>query len=195
MEQAMAADGAGNDILAVGVPVTGSIGIGPAGTTLPTDAQGGVTVLSPVLNVAIIKMGLLKTDGGPALVWGPTGDPLVFWQDGYSIPSGLATVTLTATFSEILSDKVRKVIAGVAPTADKLTIIDGGGHAVKYVIWIEEIFKNGAIRRRAINNAGILSVTEDKSTRGTDTGDVIVFTIPRDNTLGGHFREWVIPAP
>ncbi|MEO5919934.1 MAG: FtsX-like permease family protein, partial [Pseudolysinimonas sp.] len=119
----MAADADGNDITLVGVPVTGFIGIGPDGTTLPTDAAGGVEVLSPVLNVAIKKMGLLKTDGGPAMTWGSTGDPLTFWQDGYEIPSGQAEVLLTVTFAETLGDNVRKVISGATSRERRLATL------------------------------------------------------------------------
>lgn len=190
----MSADSDGNDILAVGVPVGGFIGIGPAGTPLPADDEGGVLVLDPVLNAAIKKLGLVKTDGGPQFAWAASGDPIEFWQVGYSIPSGLADVTLAVTAAESLSDQVRKIVSGAAPTVDKMTIVDGGGHSVKYAIWTEEIFKNGAIRRRAADNVGLRSATEDRNERGQVLGEALVFEIPRDNTLGGHFREWVIPA-
>ena len=50
----MTADSSGNDILAVGVPVTGFIGIAPYGTTIPTPSQGASESL--VLDPAFKKL-------------------------------------------------------------------------------------------------------------------------------------------
>jgi hypothetical protein len=191
----MAADSAGNNILAVGVAVTGSIGIGPYGTALPSATTGDTNPLSPALNAAIKKIGLLKKDGGPQFAWAADGDPIDFWQDGYSIPSGLANVTLTVTAAEALNPYVRQLVSGTAPDGThNYMVLDGGGNPNKYVAFTEEIFKNGAIRRRAAPNISLLSATEDKNARGEVIGVQLVWTINRDLTLGGHFGEWVIPA-
>ena len=189
----MSADESGNDVLAVGVPVTGSVGFAPYGTTIPTPSEGAVDSL--VLDPAFVKVGLLKTDGGPQFAWAADGDPIEFWQDGYSIPSGLADVTLAITAAEILAAQVREIIAGIAPDANGYVEIDGGGHATRWVVFTEEIFKNGAIRRRVAPSITLQSSTEDRSERGAVNGNALVFKIDRHADVNNkHFGEWVLPA-
>jgi hypothetical protein len=192
-EMTMAADSNGNDILAVGVPVTGFIGFAPFGTAIPTPLAGAADDLT--LDPAFKKIGLLKTDGGPQFAWAADGDPIEFWQDGYSIPSGLAAVTLAITAAEILADHVREIIAGIAPDANGYLELDGGGHATRWVVFSEEIFKTGAIRRRVAPNVSLQSSTEDRSERGAVNGNALLFDVNRSPAVGGkHFGEWVLPA-
>lgn len=189
----MVADSSGNDILAVGIPVTGSIGFAPFGTTIPTPVEGASDSLT--LDSAFVKIGLLKEDGGPQFAWAADGDPILFWQDGYSLPSGLANVTLSITAAEVLADQVREIIAGVTPDANGYLEVDGGGHATQWVVFTEEIFKNGAIRRRVAPNVTLASAEEDQSTRGEINGNALTFNINRSPETGNkHFGEWVLPA-
>lgn len=189
----MVADAAGNDILAVGVPVTGSIGFAPFGTVIPTPVQGAADDLT--LDPAFRKLGLVKEDGGPQFAWAADGDPITFWQDGYSIPSGLANVTLSVTAAEILSPFLQELIAGEAPDANGYTEIDGGGHAERYVVFTEEIFKNGAIRRRVAPLVTLSGTEEDQSTRGEVMGNALTFNIGRHASVGNkHFGQWILPA-
>jgi len=188
----MAADSAGNDITKVFVAVTGAIAIAPAGTALPTAEDLMDDEFE--LPAAFKKIGLVKAGGGPQIGGGPTGDPLGFWQDGYEIPSGDADATLTVTAAESLSDIVRGIVAGAAPTAG-ITDVDMGGHSVKYVTYIEEIAKSGAIRRRLNANTGLRSTTEDQNNRNEVVGQQLVFSFGRSALHGGkHFREAVLPA-
>ena len=185
-------DSQGNDIAAVAVPVTGFIGVAPFGTAIPTPAEGADEELT--LAAAFKKLGLLKADGGPQWAWEQTGDAIEFWQDGYSLPSGLANVTLTVTAAQT-DAWVRELISGATPDVNGYINFDGGGHATQYVVFTEEIFKNGAIRRRVAPNAQIQSVVEDKSTRGEVLGYVITFKINRSPLTGNaHFGEWVLAA-
>jgi len=187
------ADAQGNDIELVGVPLSGRIAIAPFATAIPTPETGADPELA--LNAAFKPIGLVKKDGGPQLAYAATGDPLDFWQDGYEIPSGLAEVTLSTTAAEILNAEVRKLVAGVAPDVDGYVEVDGGGHATRYVLWIEEIFKSSAIRRRVCPNVSIKSSTEDKNSRGEVLGIAFVFNIKRSAAVGGkHWGEWVLPA-
>lgn len=187
----MVADANGNDILAVGVPVSGSIGFAPYGTTIPTPTQGASESL--VLDPAFVKIGLLKEDGGPQFAWAADGDPIRFWQEGYSLPSGLANVTLAITAAEALADHVREIIAGIAPDSNGYVEIDGGGHATRWVVFSEEIFKNGAIRRRVAPLVTLASSTEDRSERGGVMGNALLFNIARHEAVGRkHFGEWVL---
>lgn len=187
----MGVDSAGNDIQAVGVPVSGKIAFAPFGTTLLTPSQGAQADITSLMG-AFTPIGLLKTDGGPQFAWAASGDPIEFWQEGYTIPSGLADVTLGITAAEILRAKVREIISGMTPDANNMVTIDGGGHATKWVVYTEEIFKNGAIRRRQAPSVGLASATEDRNERGGVLGNALSFKVNRDLTIGGHFREWVL---
>ena len=186
------ADSQGNDITTVGIPITGNVGLGPFGTDLPTPVEGADPDV--VLEAAIKKLGLLKTDGGPQMAWAASGDPIEFWQVGYSIPSGLADVTFSVTAAQ-QDAFVRSIVSGQTPDANGYIEVDGGGHSTQYVLWVEEIYKNGMIRRRAAANVTVQSVTEDRNTRGEVQGYAIVFKVGRSPVFNNkHFGEWVLPA-
>ncbi len=88
----MAADLLGNDVSAVGVPVTGHIGVAPFGTAGPTPSAGASR--SFVLDVLYKVPGLFSEDGGFEWTTEPDGDAIVFYQEGYSLASGLAKAEL-----------------------------------------------------------------------------------------------------
>lgn len=187
----MAADDEGNDVGAVAVPVTGSIGVAPAGTVIPTPTEGADPDFT--LDAAFLKLGLLKTDGGPQFAWAADGDPITFWQDGYTIPTGLAAVTLVVSAAQT-DDTVRTIVYGKSPDTNGYLTVDGGGNAQVYEIFTEEIFKNGVIRRRIAANATVGTVAEDQSTRGEVLGYQITFNIARSSQLeNNHFGEWLLP--
>jgi hypothetical protein len=188
----MTADSRGNDISAVGIPVTGSIGIAAIGTTLPTPAEGGSE--DYVLPAAFRRLGLITEDGGFSWTFEPDGDPITFYQEGYSIPSGLANATLEVKLAQY-DDLVREVTYGRQADANGYIEIDAGGHSTRYVLFTEEIFKNGAIRRIIAADAGVTSATRDQSTRGEVNGTALTFTIARHESLGRrHVGEWWLPA-
>lgn len=185
----MAADAQGNDILAVGVPITGSLGFAPGGTTLPTPAEGGDPAFT--LPVAFKKAGLFKEDGGFEWTLEADGDPITFMQEGYSIPSGLANADLVATLAQY-DERVRQLAWGKTPDANGFITIDAGGHALEFVIFTEEIFKNGVIRRR-VAEVSVRSVKVDKTERGTPNGTAITFRAKRHPSLNNeHIGEWLI---
>jgi IPT/TIG domain len=184
------ADANGNDITTVFVPVTGAVAYTPFGTTIPTPAEGGV--LGFVLPVAYKKLGLLTTDGGPEWTTEADGDALEFWQEGYSLPSGLAKCGLkvkVAQYDEI----VRHLVTGKTPDANGYITVDAGGSATQWVIYTEEVAKNGRIRRRIAPNATVSSIKQDKNQRGEVNGYEITFKIDRSASVGGeHFGEWMV---
>lgn len=187
----MTTDASGNNIQAVGVPITGYIGYAPLGTTLPTPVEGADPDF--VLPVAFKKLGLITDDGGPQWAWKASGDPLAFWQEGYTIPSGLADVTVEATFAQT-DDIVREFLYGKTPDANGFLTVDGGGNPTHYVIFTEEIFKSGLIRRRVAADGNILTVAEDQSTPGKPLGYDTTININASSLLGNdHFGEWLIP--
>lgn len=184
------ADSFGNNVAAVGVPVTGHIGFAPFATAVPTPVEGGAVDF--VLPETFKMPGLLTEDGGFEWTLEADGDPITFWQEGFSIPSGLANVTLTVKFAQT-DEIVRSIIRGKKADANGYMTIDGGGTDVKYVAFTEEIFKNGVIRRRAAANVSIQSVKEDKSERGAVLGYEVVFNIARHAAFNNdHLGEWLI---
>ena len=186
----MPADSFGNDVTAVGVPVTGHMGVAPFGTVIPTPVEGGASTYT--LPVEFKLPGLLTEDGGFEWSMEADGDPIVFWQEGFSIPSGLANVELKAKYAQT-DETVRGIIRGKTADANGYITIDGGGTSAKYVLFTEEIFKNGLIRRRIAANASIASVAEDKSERGSVLGYEVTYKISRSPELDNdHLGEWLI---
>lgn len=189
----MAADEAGNDVGSVFVPVTGFVGFAPAGTKIPTRTQGKAA--QPVLEAAFKKLGLLTDDGGPEWTEEADGDAIPFWQDGYQMPSGLAKVELKITLAQ--TDAVsQEFIRGVAYDSDKSLVVDASGNPKSYVIWVEEIAKNGTIRRRCCANARVTAIQSAKSKRGEVMGHEVTISLSRSpkEHPDGQFIEWLLTA-
>lgn len=186
----MAADSFGNDVSAVGVPVTGHMGVAPFGTAVPTPLEGASDTY--ILPVAFKLPGLLTEDGGFEWSMEADGDPIEFWQEGFSIPSGLANVTLKVKYAQT-DETVRSIIRDRVPDVNGYITIDGGGTSAKHVVFTEEIFKSGLIRRRVAANVSIESVAEDKSERGSVLGYEVTYKIDRSPVLNNdHIGEWLI---
>lgn len=186
----MAADSAGNDVGAVGVPISGNIGVAPVLEANVLDpADGAVPVL--VLPAAYRKLGLIKTDGGFNWTTEASGDRIEFFQSGYSIPSGLATATLVAGLAQT-DAIVREVTYGKVPDANGYITIDAGGHATQYLVYTEEIFQNGWIERR-LGVGSVTGVAIDQSTRGSVRGTNLTFSFERSPFFNNeHFGQWLI---
>lgn len=186
----MAADEFGNDVQAVGIPVTGNIGFAPFGTTVPTPAAGGA--LDFILPEAFKVAGLLTEDGGFEWTLEADGDPTVFYQEGYSLPSGMANALIKVKFAQT-DETVRGIIRGKTADANGYMTIDAGGTDKKYVLFTEEVFKNGVIRRRVGANVSVKSVKEDKSERGKVIGYDVEFKLDRHaSTENNHLGEWLL---
>lgn len=188
----MAADSLGNDIAAVGIPVSGNIGFAPEGTAGPTPVEGASRSLT--LAAAFKIPGLLTEDGGFEWTLEADGDPVVFWQEGYSLPSGLANATLVLKLAQT-DETVRGIIRGQTADANGYMTIDAGGTDKVYSVFTEEIFKNGVIRRRWAPKVNVQSVKEDKNERGNVLGYQVTLTIQRSPLVNNrHFGEWLLPA-
>ncbi|TFC30112.1 hypothetical protein E3O55_08495 [Cryobacterium sp. MDB1-18-2] len=188
----MSVDVFGNDVTAVGIPVTGFFGYAPSGTVFPTSAEGA----SPTFTLpgAFKKGGLFTDDGGFEWTLEPDGDPIVFWQDGYSIPSGLAKAELVAKLAQY-DAVVRELSFGKTADANGYMTIDAGGHNLQFVAFTEEIFKNGVIRRR-IAEVSVSGAKQDKSERGKVNGTQVTFKAKRSVYLNNeHIGEWLIGPP
>lgn len=190
----MSVDEKGNDLSAVAVVVTGSAALAPYGSTVPTPAEGKSPAL--ILDEAFKGVGLRTQDGGPQWAWEKDGDPIELFEDGYSIPTGLANVTCVMKLAQT-DHWVREIISGRKPDANGYISFDGGGHSTRYVLYTEEVFKNYSIRRRIAGLATVDTVTEDRAERGALLGYEVTFKIERSAAIGGgHFGEWLIlPEP
>ena len=186
----MAADAKGNDLGAVGVPIDGAIGVAPVETAnVIAPAEGGKPVLA--LPAAYRKLGLMKTDGGFELTTEKDGDAIDFYQDGYSIPSGLANASMAVTLAQT-DNLVREVTRGKEADANGYIEVDAGGHATQYLLYTEEVFRNGFILRR-LGVAMVDEVKEDKSERGAVRGVAVTFKYQRSPHFGNaHFGEWLV---
>ena len=189
----MSRDEYGNDIAAVGIPVTGFLGFAPKGTVKPKPAEGGAFDFT--LPAAFKKAGLLTEDGGFEWTLEPDGDPIVFFQEGYSIPSGLANAELVAKLAQY-DDIVRELSWGKTSDENGYITIDAGGHALEFVAFTEEIFKNGVIRRR-VAEVSVTGAQVDKSERGSVNGTELTFKAKRSADLNNeHIGEWLVrPTP
>ena len=196
----MSADEQGNDVNLVGIPVTGAIALAPAGTEGPTKIQGAMPGFQ--LPAAFKRVGLVTQDGGPEFTEERDGDPIQFWQDGYSIPTGLANCTVTFTAAET-NRIVQELHSGKEPDENGYVEVNAGGHAKRYVMWLEEIFSNGMIRRRIAYSVTVESFQQVKSERGTVMGYAITLRIGTSSKLNNnHYGQWTlnpkddsVPAP
>lgn len=185
----MSVDAAGNNIEAVGIPLTGFLAYAPESATIPDPVLGAAADL--VLDPEFRKVGLLKEDGGFEWNEEPDGDPIAFWQDGYSVPTGLAKVSLKFTTAEE-SPITRVLRTGKTPDENGYLTVDGGGNSKRYVFFSEEIFRNGAIRRRAAIGR-VKTAKLQKSERGSVQGIEFEIEIQRSPSFGNeHYGEWVI---
>lgn len=186
----MVADAQGNDLGAVGVPITGNMGVAPvAELNVLEPAAGAVPVLA--LPAAYRKLGLFKSDGGFNLTTEKDGDAIEFFQDGYSIPSGIANASLAVTLAQT-DNLVREVTWGKVADANGYIEVDAGGHSTRYLLFTEEIFRNGIIIRR-LGAVSVDTVQLDQSTRGEVRGVAVTFKYQRSPYFNNnHFGEWLV---
>lgn len=185
----MAADEYGNNINAVGVPITGLLAYAPATATIPSPEEGAAEDLE--LGEDFRRVGLLTEDGGFEWTEEPDGDPIEFWQDGYSIPTGNANVELTFTAAEE-SPVTRYLRTGKTPDANGYLTVDGGGVTKRHAFFSEEIFRNGAIRRR-VAFGRVVTAKLQKNERGNVQGIEFTVHVSRHAAFNGeHYGEWVL---
>lgn len=192
------ADEMGNDVELVGIPVSGALAFAPYGTDGPTREEGADPEYT--LPSTFRRIGLVTQDGGPEFTEERDGDPIQFWQDGYSIPTGLANCTITFTAAET-NPLVQELHSGQEPDEYGYVEVNAGGHTNRYTLWLEEIFRNGMIRRRIAYMATVETFQQIKSERGVVMGYTITMRIGVHAKLNNnHYGQWVLnpsatPAP
>lgn len=189
----MTRDAAGNDLQKVFVPITGYLGYGPQGTTVPTPAE--LAAAQFTLPPTVRKVGLIKQDGGFEWTTDTQGDATEFWQIGYKKASGQVQAKLKVTLAQT-DPIVRELVWGKVPDEHGVIDVDLGGNDKTYFLPTEEVSKDGIIRRRIAPSCTVLTVKEQKSERGVAQGYEVEFETNFDPGISAHFREAVIyPSP
>ncbi|MDN6233903.1 MAG: Ig-like domain-containing protein [Bifidobacterium crudilactis] len=187
----MTADSKGNNLQAVDIPITGQLAIAPydAANLLTSEQGGGKTVTWPSPN-PYEWLGLIKQDGG-ATESQDKGDAIEFFQKGYYLNPD-PTLTIQYGLAEF-NAAVRKLITGQTADANGMIAVDTYTPDTKWILFYEEINKNGKIRRLT----GVVQVTKtevDQSERGSVKGRSVTMTWQPDEHVGNgsttKFNEW-----
>lgn len=188
----MAADAAGNDLSAIFIPASGKIAVAPFATAIPSVADGAKAKVT--LASAFKALGLLTEDGGMEWTEEADGEAIELFQEGYSIPSGKAKVELKVKMAESSREKY-ELLRGIHYDENKHAVVDASGNPQRLVVWVEEIAKNGTVRRRACENASVSSLKEDKDERGKIKAIEVTFSFA--SAIGhaaGQYHEWFLTA-
>lgn len=190
----MSADEAGNDLSAVGVPITGKIAYAPAasGNVISSEDGGNPNLDLTSLYPAYQVLGLIKQDGGFEDT-AEAGDPIEFFQQGYKL-SGEDSLRKTVGLAEN-SPVVRKFVHGQEPDENGMYRISQAVPDNEFLIFTETVYKNKT-REREHGVARIQTLTRDKSERGSVQGWIAVLEyIPSELLDLDAFVRWYIPAP
>lgn len=189
----MTADAAGNDLDAVGVPITGLAAFAPL-LLANVIAKEDLGASPLVLPAAYKRLGLYKQDGGPSEAR-ENGDPIEFFQKGYTL-AGEGTRTVTIGLAE-QNATVQALIEGVEPDTDGVIEVASSLPDNRFILLVVTRYRNGTEKRR-IGVASITAVEPDQQTRGEVEGSNVTFTWQEDDLFNGApFWQWgpAIPTP
>lgn len=182
-------DAEGNDLSAVGVPITGFAAVQLTGSPSYLSASVGGT-LPITLPSGYEKVGLFKVDGGPQ-EGGDAGDAIEFFQQGYKL-AGDDQPTIQINLAQF-DATVRRLTTGKVPDANGMIVITGLTPDNTFPLLVVTKYKNGGTRVRN-GLARISAVETDQETRGEVNGRATTFEWITDETIGGFYRDWWIPA-
>lgn len=185
---------AGHDIAKVGVALTGAAAIMPLpaeGFTAPTSEVFGAD--SYTVPSGFVGLGLRTTDGAPEWADEQEGDPIEFFEDGYSIPNGMVKSTCAMTLAQT-EPMVIELKTGTKLDANGVADIDFGGNAKRYVLYTEEIYKTGdpdvMLIERRMAEVSVQSVVSAKPERGAVRGHAVTFANHRSALFGGKHARY-----
>lgn len=177
----------------VAIPISGNLAVADFGTPMIAKTEGADPELT--LSSAWKLPGLWKEDGAPDWTEEPDGDAINLYQDGFSIPSGLANVTVAIILAES-SLLAHEITRGQSFDENGYMEVDGGGTSKRYSIFTEEIFKNGLIERKQAPNCNVATVKLQKGEKGAPRGIEVTFKVNRSPLVNNkHYGFWVLPAP
>lgn len=183
----MAADSSGNDLSAVGVPLTGLAAIAPVDVAnVIADADMGKSPLD--LPEAYSKLGLYKQDGGPQEARDDE-DAIEFFQQGYKI-AGDGTLTLQVNLAED-NATVNKLIDGKEPNEQGVVYVDSNLPDALWILFASTRFKNGnELRRNGV--VRVQAVEVDQEERGSVRGKSVTLEWVPDELFGGSpYKKWL----
>jgi hypothetical protein len=182
-------DAEGNDLSAVGVPVTGFAAVQLTGEPAYLSSSEGGT-LPITLPSGYTKVGLFKVDGGPQ-EGGDAGDSIPFFQQGYKL-AGDDQPNIQINLAQF-DDTVRRLTTGKIPDANGMIVITGLTPDNTFPLLVVTKYKNGGTRVRN-GLARVSAVETDQEARGEVNGRATTFEWITDETIGGFLRDWWIPA-
>ncbi|MDN3309560.1 hypothetical protein QWJ90_01310 [Microbacterium oryzae] len=182
----MAADEAGNDLGAVGVPITGLAAFAPA-ETANVIPKADMAASPLVLPAAFKRLGLYKADGGPA----PTRDQdeaIEFFQKGYQL-AGDGTRSVAITLAE-QNAAVQQLIEGQTPDANGVIEVSSNLPDNRFILLVVTKYRNGNEKRQQ-GVAWVSAVEPDQQERGSVEGAAVTFTWLEDELFNGApFWQW-----
>lgn len=187
----MTADSAGNDLDAVGVPITGLAAVAPVAlANVIAKADLGKSPL--VLPTGAKRLGLFKQDGGPQDAR-DSEDPLEFFQAGYLIAGdGKRTVQIGVAEDNPI---VLQVTEGQEPDVNGVIEVSASLPDNRWILYTVTRFRNGKERRRE-GVAAVTAVEPDQEERGSVNGKKLTFTWQEDELFNGApFWQWGPAAP
>lgn len=184
----MATDSAGNDLGAVGVPITGFLAIcfEVVKDNVLTDKQLGANPLALEASKWSYA-GLFKEDGGftPA---SETEDAIVFFQQGYEL-NGLRTDTFKVGLAED-NKVVDRLVYGKTANSDGVIYVDAADPDATFLAVSMTQFKNGVQERRH-GVARVSSIEVDQEERGSVKGRSVTFKwVPDPLFNGSPYKVW-----
>jgi len=187
----MTADSQGNDLEAVGVPITGMAAFAPvAPANVIEKADLGASPL--VLPVAAKRLGLYKVDGGPADSR-ETGDAIEFFQKGYTL-AGEGTRAVTINLAE-QNVHVKALTEGKEPDENGVIEVSSSLPDNRFILYVVTRYRGGKEKRRE-GVAAITAVEPDQQTRGEVEGSAVTFTWQEDPLFNdAPFWEWGPAVP
>ena len=187
----------GRDLEKVGVALTGAAAIMEVTEDFTPPAVAEFAAEAYTLPAGFRGLGLRKTDGAPEWSDEADGDALEFFEDGYTIPSGLVTVTCTMILAQT-SPLIIELKTGVDISTANGGDLDLGGNAKRYLLYTEEVYRTaggGTLIERRLAEATVQSVTHQKPERGEVRGHEVTFAVGRSTLLGGrHVRYALVPV-
>lgn len=187
----MTADTQGNDLSAVGVPITGVAAFAPvAQANVITKAELGASPL--VLPVAAKRLGLYKVDGGPAPAR-ETGDAIEFFQKGYTL-AGDGTRSVVINLAE-QNPNVQALIEGAEPDENGVIEVSSSLPDNRFILYVVTRYRGGK-EKRQIGVASVTAVEPDQQTRGEVEGQAVTFTWQEDPLFNdAPFWQWGPAVP
>lgn len=187
----MTADTQGNDLDAVGVPITGLAAFAPLLEANVIDkADLGASPL--VLPVAFKRLGLYKVDGGPAASR-ESGDAIEFFQKGYTL-AGDGTRTIVIGLAE-QNPIVQGLLEGGTPDTDGVIEVSSSLPDNRFILFVTTRYRNGTEKRQE-GVASITAIEPDKQERGSVEGANVTFTWQEDPLFNNApFWQWGPAVP